>query len=127
MHFIYVRGHVCNAIPKGCLGEWAAFNEHYSRPIKRGQTKTADRDAVKLGRKRSAELVQALLPLMLRRTKQEKLAKELPDKVDRIVFCALTPLQVGGFVLNVRTSSAVEEENRLIYRMNNKFNSMVIY
>ena len=103
---LYVPTHVCCAFNQptnqptnpsttlGCLGDWPAFNEFYSRPIKRGQTKTADRDAVKLGRKRSAELVQALLPLMLRRTKQEQLANELPDKFDRIVFCALTPLQV---------------------------------
>jgi hypothetical protein len=62
--------------------------------MKRGQTKTADRAAVQLGRKRGAELVRALAPLLLRRTKRDTLAKELKDKFERIVFCNLTPLQV---------------------------------
>jgi hypothetical protein len=62
--------------------------------MKRGQTKTADRAAVQLGRKRGAELVRALAPLLLRRTKRDTLANELKDKFERIVFCNLTPLQV---------------------------------
>lgn len=93
----------------GCLGEWPAFNEHYTRPIKRGQTKTADRNAVALGRTRGAALARALVPLMLRRTKQEQLAQELPDKFDRIVFCALTPLQVVGWLACLRARTQLRK------------------
>lgn len=66
-------------------------------PIKNGQKHDATQGEVLLGREKARELHKAVAGrLMLRRTKQ-LIAHELPKKIDRIVFCGLTPRQVEAY------------------------------
>jgi SNF2 family DNA or RNA helicase len=73
---------------------WPDFQEYYERPIKRAATSTANREAILLGRRRQADLNQTTSMLMLRRTKEEVLHDVLVGKLDQVVFCQLSPLQV---------------------------------
>jgi SNF2 family DNA or RNA helicase len=85
--------HLLSTLHPGCLGEEKDFNDYYARPIKRGGAITAEAEARRLGNRRLAELNRCIGPLMLRRTKEEYLKDVLKQKFDRVVFCALTPLQ----------------------------------
>jgi len=85
--------HLLSLLHPGCLGNFADFQDYYARPIKRAGAITAEADARRLGNRRQAELKRVIGPLMLRRTKEEFLADVLKQKFDRVVFCALSPLQ----------------------------------
>jgi len=57
------------------------FKDHYSNPI--------DKDGDELV---AQELQRLVNPFILRRTK-EKVAKELPDKIEDIIYCEMSPAQ----------------------------------
>jgi len=64
----------------GYLGRRADFRERYELPIGRGSQPERDR------------LAKRIRPIMLRRLKQE-VAKDLPDKIEQVSFCELSPDQ----------------------------------
>ncbi len=65
----------------GLLGNQTYFRQNFATPIDKNQ----DRDA--------SELLQKMIhPFILRRTK-EQVAKDLPDKVESIIYCELYPHQ----------------------------------
>jgi superfamily II DNA or RNA helicase len=64
----------------GYLGRREDFRERYELPISRGS------------RPESARLAKRLRPVMLRRLKQQ-VALELPEKIEQITYCDLSPEQ----------------------------------
>jgi superfamily II DNA or RNA helicase len=64
----------------GYLGRREDFRERYELPISRGS------------QPESARLAKRLRPVMLRRLKQQ-VAKELPEKIEQITYCDLSPEQ----------------------------------
>lgn len=69
----------------GYLGAAQDFRERYELPI------TREKDAAT-----QARLARRLRPFLLRRLKQE-VAKDLPDKLEQVTFCELTPEQKGVY------------------------------
>ncbi len=72
------------ALP-GYLGKREDFRERYELPIARG----ADPDA-------QARLARRLRPVLLRRRKDE-VARELPEKMEQVAYCELTPAQAAAY------------------------------
>ncbi len=70
-----------NFLNKGLLGSYSYFDNNYIRPIER----TADQ-------RQTADLKRILDPFVLRRTKKQ-VASELPEKIEKIHFCEMTPEQ----------------------------------
>jgi superfamily II DNA or RNA helicase len=64
----------------GYLGRREDFRERYELPISRGSTPER------------ARLAKRLRPVMLRRLKQQ-VAKELPEKIEQVTYCDLSPEQ----------------------------------
>jgi superfamily II DNA or RNA helicase len=64
----------------GLLGSWSVFDRRFIKPVAAG-----DKKAMEM-------LKQLVMPFMLRRTK-EKVIRELPDKVENIVRCSMSPAQ----------------------------------
>jgi superfamily II DNA or RNA helicase len=64
----------------GYLGRREDFRERYELPISRGS------------QPETARLTKRLRPVMLRRLKQQ-VVKELPDKIEQVTYCDLTPEQ----------------------------------
>ena len=67
----------------GYLGRYDTFRTNYEQPIARGETE---------GEQAQAKLRRKLHPFMLRRLKTD-VARDLPDKIERISYCTLTPDQ----------------------------------
>jgi len=74
-----------NFVNKGFFGSPASFKDNYSNPI--------DKDANELI---AEELHKVTHPFILRRTK-EKVAQELPDKTEDIIYCEMEPGQRGVY------------------------------
>ena len=68
----------------GLLNSYQYFRNHYEKPIQSGG---ADRQEV------SEELIQALSPIFLRRTKEAVLGEALPLKSERSIALPLSPAQ----------------------------------
>ncbi len=67
------------ALP-GYLGNKSNFTERFEKPITKGETDARTR------------LSRRLKPIILRRLKKD-VAKDLPDKIEQVVYCDLTPRQ----------------------------------
>lgn len=100
---------------RNLVGNWRSFEAHFSRPIKvaryaipfwpqtlrfstlanccASRAKDATPAVVELGQERSNELSSLMYKAYLRRTKEEVLQSELPEKDEKIVFCELSDLQ----------------------------------
>ena len=87
----------------GSLGAKAHFLSYYSKKMQQAQrfrdapadAREAARDEIALGvgRARADQLKKLLRKYILKRTKKEELAGQLPSKADNVVFCDLSPLQ----------------------------------
>lgn len=86
-----------------CIFQWASenslgskkgFQEYYEKPLKLGQRINAPSGFLRLAKERQAELLRALRPHFLRRTKDETIADRMMGKVDNVIFCGMSPLQV---------------------------------
>ena len=84
---------ILNIINKGKMNSQRDFEEQFSKPIKRGQSRDADYSDVLLGDARQEELQQIVRKYMIQRFKEVVLCDELQGKEDIVVFCSLTPLQ----------------------------------
>ena len=78
------------ALP-GYLGNKATFAERFEKPISKGDGNAQTR------------LSRRLRPIILRRLKQE-VARDLPDKIEQVVYCNLKPKQQAVYQQILRES-----------------------
>lgn len=97
---------IMNFAMPGYLGSRHDFKERYERPIAQGD------NAAK------ARLAKRIRPFLLRRTKRQ-VYKELPEKIEQVLYCSLTPRQteVYGKLLaesrvRITELSAGKDQNR---------------
>ncbi|XP_070187722.1 DNA repair and recombination protein RAD54B-like isoform X2 [Littorina saxatilis] len=87
----------------GVLGSSAAFRRVYEDPILQSRQPGATKDIVDLGEERAAELSRLTRMFVLRRT-QEVNNKYLPPKVELVLFCQPSALQINIYHEILRTS-----------------------
>ncbi|GAA5858616.1 hypothetical protein JCM8547_001393 [Rhodosporidiobolus lusitaniae] len=88
---------VLNFVVPGRVGTKKQWDDLVARPIKYAQKVDATDEQLLEGRSRAQTLVTSLLPhFWLRRTK-ESVKLQLPKKIDNIVLCPLTQLQVDVY------------------------------
>eukprot|EP00795_Rhopilema_esculentum_P004315 gene4315-20520_t len=78
------------------LGEVSEFKRKYENPILKGRDSDATDDQKKKGEEKLAELLSIVSRCIIRRT-SAILSKYLPVKVEQVVCCKLTPLQVAMY------------------------------
>ena len=78
------------AVP-GYLGNRAVFTERFEKPVMKGETAVRER------------LSRRLRPVILRRLKSE-VARDLPDKIEQVVYCDLKPRQQAVYEQILRES-----------------------
>ncbi|KZZ89096.1 DNA excision repair protein [Ascosphaera apis ARSEF 7405] len=66
-------------------------------PLRVGQSHDATVNELKLARRIARELVNNLLPQFFLRRLKTLIADQLPKKLDRVVFCPLTPKQADAY------------------------------
>ncbi|KAG5794188.1 hypothetical protein H9Q69_006751 [Fusarium xylarioides] len=74
----------------GTLAEWT---QRVTKPLTVGQSHDATKAQLSLARITADKLVHNLLPQYFLRRMKSIIAKQLPKKTDRVVFCPLTDLQ----------------------------------
>ncbi|KAM0678246.1 DNA excision repair protein ERCC-6 [Binucleata daphniae] len=74
------------------LGTLTDFIEEYEEPIKRGGYVNASKESIEKAYKTAMFLKSLIEPHILRRIKSQ-VAKQLPKKIDKILFCELTKKQ----------------------------------
>ncbi|XP_072163961.1 DNA repair and recombination protein RAD54B-like [Diadema setosum] len=77
----------------GVFGTSASFHRVYEDPILRGNQPQATQEEKKLGQARASELSRLTSLFVLRRT-QEVNNRYLPPKVEMVIFCRPSPLQL---------------------------------
>jgi len=83
---------IMNFVMPGYLGSRADFKERYEQPIVQGEA-----GAVK------SRLGKRIRPFLLRRTKRE-VYKELPEKLEQVVYCTMTAQQTEVYEKLLRES-----------------------
>ncbi|KAM9762081.1 LOW QUALITY PROTEIN: DNA repair and recombination protein RAD54-like [Menidia menidia] len=100
--------HFVNA---GILGTAQEFKRRFELPILRGRDAAAGPRDRELGEERLQELIAVVNRCMIRRT-SEILSKYLPEKIELVVCCSLTPLQTElyrGFLRQAKPLQALQE------------------
>jgi len=77
----------------GFLGTWDEFKEDAALPIKMGRAKTASEDTIDKSEEVRKWLTTRLKSFYIQRLKSIELRDYLPNKVERVLFCPLSPLQ----------------------------------
>lgn len=77
----------------GFLGTWEEFKDDAAVPIKMGRTKTASEDTIDKSEEVRQWLTTRLKSFYIQRLKSIELRDYLPKKVERVLFCPLSPLQ----------------------------------
>ncbi|XP_034981936.2 DNA repair and recombination protein RAD54B [Zootoca vivipara] len=77
----------------GILGPLSAYKKVYEEPILRSREPSATKEEIELGERRAAELTRLTGLFILRRT-QDVINKFLPPKLESILFCRPTALQL---------------------------------
>nr|XP_033789597.1 DNA repair and recombination protein RAD54B isoform X2 [Geotrypetes seraphini] len=77
----------------GILGSLSTYKKIYEEPIVRSREPSATKEEKELGEERAAELARLTGLFILRRT-QEVINKFLPSKIENVVFCRPTALQL---------------------------------
>jgi DNA excision repair protein ERCC-6 len=77
----------------GLLGSFFAFKTAFSDPIKTGGYVNATHLQIQSAHKCSHKLKDLIEPYLLRRVKSQ-VAKQLPEKTEKIIFCPLTECQL---------------------------------
>uniref|UniRef100_T1J5D6 DNA repair and recombination protein RAD54-like n=1 Tax=Strigamia maritima TaxID=126957 RepID=T1J5D6_STRMM len=85
----------------GILGSSASFHRIYEEPISLSRQPNATQEEIELGEMRAEELMSLTALFTLRRT-QEIINKFLPPKVENVIFCKPSALQISlmNIVLN---------------------------
>eukprot|EP00873_Tetraselmis_striata_P001539 jgi/Tetstr1/421803/TSEL_012706.t1 len=81
----------------GCLGPLDSFTEYYAKRIKIGQRSDARPAEVEESTERGNQLTALLHKHLLRRTKDDTIRDQLPQKTDNIVLCRLSPMQLRAY------------------------------
>jgi len=81
-------------VNEGLLGTSAEFRKKFENPILRGRDADATDDAFKRGQESMAGMAEIVNKSIIRRT-QALLSKYLPVKVEQVICCRLTPLQIA--------------------------------
>ena len=85
-----------------CLFDWACpnslggaqeFKDYYSKAMQAAQRHGVDDFTLGRGRDKAEQLAKLLRKYMLKRTKKDTLADQLPQKADNVVFCDMSPMQ----------------------------------
>ena len=77
----------------GLLGSFFAFKSAFSDPIKTGGYVNATHLQIQAAHKCSQKLKDLIEPYLLRRVKSQ-VAKQLPEKTEKIIFCPLSDYQL---------------------------------
>lgn len=87
----------------GMLGTATEFRRRFETPIIRGRDSDATEKEQALGQERLLEMGQLVNKCIIRRT-NALLSKYLPPKVEQVVCCRLTPLQVAMYNALLKSS-----------------------
>ncbi|RGP69432.1 hypothetical protein FLONG3_7765 [Fusarium longipes] len=93
----------------GTLSEWTQM---VTKPLTVGQSHDATVAQLRLARTTADKLVHNLLPQYFLRRMKSIIAKQLPKKTDRVVFCPLTDLQRDAYE-NFLSSADIDTLRRL--------------
>lgn len=77
----------------GILGSLSSYRKIYEEPIVTSRQPSASEEEKKLGEKRAIELTRITRLFILRRT-QEVINKYLPPKIENVIFCRPSTLQI---------------------------------
>ncbi|XP_076069570.1 DNA repair and recombination protein RAD54-like okr isoform X2 [Oratosquilla oratoria] len=94
--------HFVNA---GLLGTAQEFRKKYENPILRGRDADASTKDHETGKERLEELINVVNRCIIRRT-NDILSKYLPVKIEQVVCCPLTELQMEMYLQFIRSASA---------------------
>ena len=81
----------------GCLGSRESFAHRFSMPIERGLRFDALKGELATARKLLKKLEESRSLWVLRRTKDKTISGQLPKKVDQVVYCQPSKLQLAIF------------------------------
>eukprot|EP01028_Stygiella_incarcerata_P000470 TRINITY_DN1065_c0_g2_i6.p1 TRINITY_DN1065_c0_g2~~TRINITY_DN1065_c0_g2_i6.p1 ORF type:complete len:920 (-),score=274.82 TRINITY_DN1065_c0_g2_i6:172-2931(-) len=95
----------------GRLGTLETFREEFAGPIRHGGSTSATPDEVELAYQRCVVLRELIGPFMLRRYKRDVNRELLPQKTEKIIKCAMTPVQKKIYK-NYLASAEVEKAKR---------------
>ncbi|CAM9760482.1 unnamed protein product [Lampetra planeri] len=92
----------------GILGTAQEFKKKFELPILKGRDADATDDLKRRGEERLQELIGIVNRCLIRRT-SDILSKYLPVKIEQVVCCRLTALQVGLYKLFLRQNKTASE------------------
>jgi superfamily II DNA or RNA helicase len=78
-----------------CLGSKESFTQRYTMPIERGLRIDALKGELAMSRKRLKMLDEKKCEWVLRRTKDKTISDQLPKKIDQVVYCQPSKLQMS--------------------------------
>jgi len=84
---------MANFVNPSYLGTYANFKRNFEKPILESRDKHATPDMIQLGKMRQSELSDRMGKFVLRRT-QHLNEKHLPPKIELVLFCPPSPLQI---------------------------------
>ncbi|RKP30711.1 hypothetical protein METBISCDRAFT_4836, partial [Metschnikowia bicuspidata] len=115
---------IINFINPGILGTFAEFQREISRPIIKAREKSCVlREALREGRRKSAELISTTKAFVLRRTK-DSIRNFLTDRTDVLIFCRPTKWQRSLYQLaasSSKFSSVLGSEQGVVLALINLF------
>lgn len=92
----------------GSFGTLVEWKNTISKPLAVGQSHEATAAQLSLARQTATKLVHNLLPRYFLRRMKTLIADQLPKKMDRVVFCPLTDLQLEAYT-NFLESANVQQ------------------
>ncbi|NWW54510.1 RAD54 protein, partial [Pedionomus torquatus] len=95
-------------VNSGILGTAQEFKRHFEIPILKGRDADASEADRLKGEERLKELISIVNRCLIRRT-SDILSKYLPVKIEQVVCCRLTPLQVELYKNFLKQAKPVEE------------------
>lgn len=95
-------------VNSGILGTAQEFKKHFELPILKGRDAAASEADRQRGEERLQELISIVNRCLIRRT-SDILSKYLPVKIEQVVCCRLTPLQMELYKRFLRQAKPAEE------------------
>ncbi|CAM9339661.1 unnamed protein product [Rangifer tarandus platyrhynchus] len=95
-------------VNSGILGTAQEFKKHFELPILKGRDAAASEEDRRVGEERLRELTSIVNRCLIRRT-SDILSKYLPVKIEQVVCCRLTPLQIELYKRFLRQAKPAEE------------------
>ena len=99
--FVCLLSAMCNFVCPSQLGDLDSFRTNFAKPISVcNDESNATSEQKRLGRARRDQLKSITQTFILRRT-ADVLTKYLPPKLEIVVFCKLTPIQINIYRVSV--------------------------